>query len=270
MLKKKVWIVVAVVALVVGIFGWDTAVGYLKGARDSIKKTVSDNTPTSMDVSRIEALIKDEVENIGEFEDELAALDDKIQGENEKIARIDKEVEDQTDGLRVARELIGQNKKVYFAGGRNRSFGEIEADASARVKYIASLTAQRELCVSLTDQLTKTSRNCQASLSTARKNILAKQIELEQMKAREMNAEIQARAAALSQSLIGMSDSILNHSELQEAMKVYEGKIAKKERQAGRVAQTNSPWIDYSEPKDDTTPTLINEIDRVLASDTKK
>ncbi len=265
-MKKKV-LVVAVVALVaVGIFGRATAWGYLAGMRDSIKALVSKHTPTTMDVSRIEALIKKEAVKVEDFYGKIADLSDKIKGEQEKIVKINAELKEQKHGLTVARGLIGERKEVYFVGFRNRTLLEIEHDASARIKYVKALESQLVLSNTLIDVLSKTERNCRATLAEARKNILEKEVVLKQMMAREINAEIQAQANALSQSLVGISDSILNHSELKEAMDIYAKKITRMERGSGQTDQTDSPWINYSEPKE--IPNLLGRIDKVLlASD---
>lgn len=249
--------------VVVGIFGWDTAKGYVKGAQESLKGIVSKHTSTEMDVSRIEALIKKEAGKINDFHGEIADLSDKIKGEQEKVKRIEVELVEQRDGLQKARTLIGQRKDVYFVGLRNRTLLEVEHDASARIQFVRSLEAQHVLSNTLIETLHKTESRCRATLADANTNLMAKQLELEQMKAREINAKIHAQANALSNSLIGMSDSILNHSELQDAMNIYAKKISRKERSSGQIGQGNSPWIDYSEPKE--LPNLVHRIDEVLA-----
>ncbi len=262
MLKGKVLIVAAVVAAVVGIFGMSTATGYLTGIKDSIRGFASKHTSTKMDVSRIEALIKKEAGKVNDFYGKITDLSDKIRGEQEKIVRVSAELKEQKHGLTIARGLITQRKEVYFVGLRNRTLMEIEHDASARVKYVKTLEAQLVLSNTLIDTLTKTERNCRATLAEANKNILAKEVLLKEMQAREINAEIQAQANALSQSLVGISDSILNHSELKEAMDIYAKKISRLERGSGQVDQSNSPWIDYSEPKE--LLNLLHRIDEVL------
>lgn len=262
-MKKKVWLVVVVVVLVIGIFGWDTAAGYLGGIKKNIKDAVSKNTPTSMDVSRIEALIEKEAGKIDDFHEAIADLSDKISGEKTRTVRIQAEIKEQKHGLTIARGLIEKRQDVYFVANRPRTLLEVEHDASARIKYVKTLEAQLVLSNILIDTLTKTEGSCRAALAKAHENILAKHVQLEGMKAREINAEIQAQANALSKSLVGISDSILNHSELQEAMDTYAKKISRKERKAGQIDQSNSPWIDYSEPKE--LPNLIRRIDEVLA-----
>lgn len=262
MLKKIIVVSSIVGVLALLIFGFAPVKGYLLGARQSARKFVSDNTPTTLDVSKIEVLIRSEAEKIGEFEDEISDLDDKIVGEENKVKRIDTEITEQKDGLATAKGLIEKEQKTYLVGGREVGLIEIESDAMARVQYLTTLKAQLALSQNLIDTLTKTSRSCRANLTKARQNILAKQIELEKLKAREVNAEIQAKAAALSQSLTGMSDSILNHSELQDAMKVYEQKVSKIERKAGQVEQGNSPWLKYSDPKKDLD--ILSQINEAL------
>lgn len=262
MLKKVIVgsIIVGVLALL--IFGFGPVKGYILGARQSAQKFVSDITPTELDVSKIEVLIRSEAEKIGEFEDEIGDLDDKIVGEENKVKRLNAEIAEQKNGLAIAGKLIAEKQKTYLINGRERKFMEVEADATARVKYLTTLKTQLALSQNLIDTLSKTSVSCRGNLTMARQNVLAKSIELEQLKAREINAEIQAKAAALSKSLTGMSDSILNHSDLQEAMKIYEGKINKKERQAGRAEQGGAPWIDYAEPKENLD--LLSQIEEAL------
>jgi len=262
MLKKFVVGSVVGLLLMVLVFGIRPVVGYLSGARRSAQKFVAENTPTELDVSRIENIIETEAKKIGDFENEIANLENKISGEQRKVERIETEISNQKEGLAIAKGLIAKGEATYMINGRERTLMEIQSDASARIKYVKTLEAQLGLSQNLIDTLTATATNCRGTLSQARKDLLARQIDLEGLKAREVNAEITAKAASLSTQLMGMSDSILNHSELQEAMGIYENKISTKERQAGQVEQSNSPWIDYSEPAADTD--LMSQIDDTL------
>jgi len=264
-MKKKLWILIAVVSVLIAIFGLDTVVGYIRGGRETVKDLVSEHTTTKMDVARIEALIKSEAVKIGEFSDEIMGLEEKIAAERNKVGRIEKEIDTHKEGLAKARELINEDKGTYFVDGRKRSITEIEADAARRVKYLKSLEGQLEVSNGLIDTLSVTANTCRDNLTLATQNILSRQLDLEKMKAREMNAQIQAKAVALSNSLMGIGDSILEQSELQEAMDTYGAKIAKMERIGGNVPQVDAPLIDYTS-EDEKAPDLMEQIDSVLGT----
>lgn len=266
---KKLWIVIAIVAIVVAIFGVETFVGYVKGGQKSLKTYVSEHTPTKMDVARIEELIQKEAEKIGGFSDEISSLEDKITAERNKVSRIEAEITEHKEGLAKERKIIADKQESYFVDGRKRSRTEIEQDAARRIKYIKSLEGQLEVSNGLIDTLSTTASNCRDSLAIATQSVLAKQLDLEKMKAREMNASIQARAVALSNNLMGIGESILNQSELQEAMDTYGQKIAKMERQGGNVPQVDTPLIDFTE-KEDSTPDLMEQIDNVIGPSVAK
>lgn len=263
MFKSKLWIGVALLLGVVVILGVSDTTSYLRGIRHGVKKFLSQNTSTSLDISRIETLLDKEADKIMAFQGEVAGLDEKITGEKDKVRRILIEITNQKDALKQARIYLAEDKEVYYID-KERSKHEIEVDADGRMEFVYTLTQQLDLSNSLIVTLEQTSVACKSNLINAKGNIMAKRMQLEELKAREMNAEIQAKARALSDSLVGLSDSLLKQSQLQEAMKIYEQKIAKKERAAGDITDKTSPWIDYS-PEEKQGPTVKDKIDELLS-----
>lgn len=270
MFKGKMWLIVMGIVVVGTFMGWGPSKRALKVAKEGIQSTISDCTPTKLDVIKIETLLQEEAEKIYKFEEEVNSLENKIVGEQQKIEKIEAELHEQKSNLIMAKNLLQQNKNIYFVDGRNRSIHEIESDVQARIKYVENLETQKQFSLTLVNTLSKTMGRCQQSLLSAKQGILAKKLQIEELKAREINAEIEARAASLSKSLMSMSDSILNHSDLQQAMQTYEQKIVRKEKQANSVIPTDAPWINYAqENKTEKEPDLLTQIDQVVIASEK-
>lgn len=264
---KKLLILVAVVVVVVGItvFGVEGFKGLVGGSRELVKKSINKNTPTAFDVGRIESLMKTEAGKINDFEGELNDLASKISGERIKVGKLEAEKSEQLKALAIAKDLLEQKKETYTISKQEYTYGEVELNATWRLGYVENIDSRITMSNSLITSLGATHKNCQAECLQAKKNLGLKQGELKKLQAREMNAEIKARANRLSQSLVGLSDSLLSHTALQEAFKNYENKVIKKEFDLNGVStpiETVSITYDTS-PVD--VKTTVDKIKSVLS-----
>ena len=98
-----------------------------------------------------------------------------------------------------------------------------------------------------------------------KKSFAKKQAELTKLRAREVNAEIKAQAAAMADSLVGLTDSLMSQSALQDAFSNYESKVTKKEREATGTSEPITSVITYATDSVDDS-TTVDKIDELLGT----
>lgn len=256
--------VVVLAILIIGAGGIDGVKGVLGGGKEILRDSINKNTSTVFDVGRIKSLMKSEAGKINDFEFELRDLKSKITGEKNKVTNLNTEKTEQKKALVIAKGLLEQKKDEYTIANQKFTFAQVESNASWRIGYVETIDNRISLSETLIFNLDVTYKNCRASLLVAKKNLGLKQGLLKQLQAREMNAEIKAKANALSLSLVGLSDSLLSQTALQEAFSNYESKVIKKEFSLdGLDSSTDTVAIPYdTTPVDDST--TIDKIDTVL------
>ncbi len=267
-MKKSSVVIVAVVGIVLFgiVFGFDGIKGFIGGSKEVVKKSINKNTSTTFDVGRIVSLMKSEGGKISDFEGELNDLRAKISGEEKKVVKLEKEKADQLKALKIAKGLLEQKKDEYVIADQKYTYAQVESNASWRIGYVKTLDSRIEMSKTLISSLDITHKNCMASLLEAKTGLGKKQGELEKLQAREMNAEIKARANALSMSLNGLSDSLLASSALEEAFKNYESKVTKKEFSLNGINKPiETVAIPYDVSSTKKEQDTVAKIDDVLA-----
>lgn len=262
MLKKV--LVISGIVLLLGtiIFGFETGVGYLEGIKRSIKNTISLRTPTKLDVARIEVILESEKKKIGKFSGKIRDLEDKLTAENQKIEQLQKSSDEQKEALKIAYVLLKEGKREYSINKRNYSKFQIEEDVVKRISFVETLKNKRDFSSSLVNTLQSTLDNCKKNLIIVNQNFAAKKLEFNKLKIREIDAEIKQRAAALSKSIVGLSDGLMKTSELQSAMDIYKKKIRDKEKEFDRITNNNNSLINYS-PEEEPIA-LMEQLEKII------
>lgn len=262
MLKKVLVISGIVLFLGTIVFGFEGGIGYLKGIKRNIKNVISRNTPTTLDVTRIETIMESERKKIGKFSSKIRGLEDKLTVENEKIEQFQKSSNEQKEALKIAYALLIENKNEYSINKRNYSKYQIEEDVVKRISFVETLKNKIDFSSSLVDALQKTVDNCKKNLIVVNQNFAAKKLEFNKLRIREIDAEIKQRAAALSKSIVGLSDNLMKTSELQSAMNNYEKKIRDKEKEFDRITNNNGSLINYS--PEEKPIALMEQLEKII------
>ncbi len=265
---KKIGIAVVVVA-VIGVFIWgvDGFKGAIGGSRKMVKDAINENTSSKFDVGRIEVLMRKNGAEIEDFTEQVTDLKSKMTVEEGKIVKLETEKTEQLKALAIAGALLKEKKETYIINKESYSFAQVDANANSRLAYVTSIDERVSFSRSLIADLDITYKNCQADLIEARKIFGNRQGELKKLQAREVNAEIKARARKLKGELEGLSSSITSMSALTEAFNIYEKKVAKKERNASDIGgPVNAISIPYNTNTVETVPT-VDKIDQALAQE---
>ncbi len=262
MLKKV--LVISGIVLLLGtiVFGFEGGIGYLKGIKRNIKNSISSITPTTLDVAHIEGIMESERKKINKFSDKIRDLEDKLSAENEKIEQLQKSSNEQKEALKIAYALLTENKNEYSINNRKYTKFQVEEDVVKRISYTETLKNKVDFSSSLVNALQKTLDNCKKNLIVVNQNFAAKKLEFNKLKIREIDAEIKQRAAALSKSIVGLSDNLMKTSELQNAMNIYEKKIRDKEKEFDRITNNNDSLINYS-PEEEPIA-LMEQIEKII------
>ncbi len=265
----KKYIVGAIVIVAMGciVFGTDGFKGIIGGGREVVKSAVNKNTSTAFDVGRINSLIKTEIGKTADAVGELKDLKSRLIGEKKKVVKMELAMTEQKEAIAIAKGLLEQGKESYIIEGQSYTVEDIDGNVEWRLAQIDALKNGITISNSLISSLDVNYKNGMANIATVKNNIADYQNELKKLQAREMNAELQAKANELASSVAGLTDGLLNQSALKEAFDNYESKVSRKELNASGVdgAPVGVVIIPFNVTQVDSQ-TTIEKIDAALAN----
>jgi phage shock protein A len=262
---KKLLIGVGIV-VVLGIvcLGFDGLKSHVEASKQVIKDKIASSTSSEYDEARIKSLLASERTNVKTYEGQIKGLDAKIARENQVIAKAETDLVEHRQTLAKAGDLLKAEKTIYVINGKEYTKAEVNNDAIARLSCVKKLASKITLHKTLVSDLSKASELSKVSLREAIVKIQEVETYLETLKAREVNAEIKARIATLSDDMTSFSSNLSENSALQDAMGSYEKKVIAKEAMGDIDSSTVITIIDYTEPAEVDALSTVEKIAAVL------
>lgn len=261
-MKKLIGIAVVVAIVLVVVFGWDNFKSYASATKQRASDIVAENVSPEFEQARIKSLLSSKREEVENFKAQVTGLDGKIEIENQVIARAEEVLAQRKVDLAKAGALLKENKETYIIVGKEFSKAEVNLDAQARLGCIENLQAKIAFHQTLVATLLDTSKKSKVGLQEAVAKIQDFDQKLEELKAREVNAQIQASIASMSDEMTSFSMDITGDSQLQKSMSNYERKIIAKESRGSLISDV--AVINYNAPKPVDATSTIDQIDAVL------
>ena len=262
---KKILVTTAVLGgLVLLVLGWDKTWSYVKGTRQAINDQVDDNTPLSLEKSRIDTMIQEEQKNIFGFEDKVAELEARRDSAVRLIADARKRLAGEMELLKRIKGMLDGGNTSYQIGHSQYTRAEVNADALERIEAVKRIQETIDFNDSLRLDLDKAINQGRGSLAEARKRVGELKNAIVRLDVRDANAEVRLEMARLTSAIAGAP--LTTDSELEKAVRNYDRRVGQKERRAAStLAGNGNPFrIDYSSSV--VTENASAEITRLVAA----
>jgi hypothetical protein len=259
----KIVVVLAIlVALVVGVFGWDKTRSYADAIPVTIQQKVDDTTPMVLEKNRIIVLIDQANKDILLHQDKICDLQARRDTLGREIDCATRKLCGEMELLKRIKEMLAEKCEKYQIGCKTYSLDEVNIDALERVKMVERLQEDIRLRKSLGEDMDRAIQQGQDNLVQSRKKLAELRNMLELLETREVTANIRLELARLTDSATGAPLS--QDSELEKAIANYTQRIAKKERLAESHLTNGSGQarIDYTKVL--AHQDAEKEIDRLL------
>jgi chromosome segregation ATPase len=255
-------VLAVLVALVIGVFGWDKAQSYGKAIPVTIQQQVDNKTPMVLEKNRIQVLIGKANSDILIHQDKICELQARRDTLGREIDCATRKLCGEMELLKRIKEMLAEKCESYVIGCRTYSFAEVNSDALERVKTVERLQEDITFRKSLGEDLDRGIRQGQDNLVQTRKQLAELRNLVERLETREATANIRLELARLTDAATG--SPLSQDSELEKAIANYTQRITHKERQA-EFSLTNGNGqsrIDYT--KTIVSQDAIGEIDKIL------
>lgn len=265
-MKNALIIIIAIAVVAVLVLGSEKVASYVKGGRELVNEQVDKKSPMRLENARIRTMMRDEKQNIAEYEGKLCDLKARQDVAQENIVQLSSELEHEKSVLKRAQDLLEQEKAEYSIGGQAYTYAEVNADAIKRLEECKKLKKDVKFKQSLVRDIDAAIKQGAHNLGESR-DVLAKLgNKLERLETRNAHADARTELAKLTGSL--SSSSLGVDSEIEKAFHNYEQRVKQKERRASsKLSEANtSHLIDYS--ADVITDDASKAIDDFLTGNT--